>query len=163
MVRRAAFALLLAGACGVSLAHRAPNSFVRLDVAGNAVRAEMWVPQSELAFAMPGTQGTSAFSDYLLRHVSVETLQGTRWTIVIRAVRTTLYLDHEYLLAELEFTPPAGAPAREFVLVDDAVTHEVRNHLVLVTRSGAEARVLGALQYPTRRLTILPSALQEPG
>ena len=154
MFRRAAIALLLAAVCGVALAHRAPNSYVRLEFTGHAVRAEVLVPQSELAFAMPGGEGTQAFADYLLRHVAVESKDGARWTIVIRAVRTKLYFDHEYMLAELEITPPAGASMREFVLVDDAVTHEVRNHVVVVTRGGAETLVLGALQYPARRLAI---------
>ena len=151
---RAMLAWLLAGACGAAFAHRAPNSFVRLEIAGNAVHAEILVPRSELAFAMPGPEDAQAFSDYLLRHVAVETRDGTPWTLVIRAVRSEYYFDHGYLLAELEMTPPAGASTREFVLVDDAVTHEVRNHVVVVTRNGAQTPLLGALQYPARRLAI---------
>ena len=42
------------------------------------------------------------------------------------------YLEHAYFVAELRLVPPRGAPAREFVLVNDAVTHEVRNHVVFV-------------------------------
>lgn len=154
MSRRVAVCLLLAGICGVAFAHRAPNSFVRLDLTGDTVRAEVLVPRSELAFAMPGAQGEKAFTDYLLRHVAVETPAGTRWTVVIRSVRSTAYFEHEYLLAELVITPPAGESMRKFVLVDDAVTHEVRNHVVVVTRSGAQPRVLGALQYPASRLAV---------
>jgi len=41
------------------------------------------------------------------------------------------------------------------VLLDDAVTHEVRNHVVVVlARDAAKPALLGALQYPARRLTI---------
>jgi hypothetical protein len=151
---RAALALLLVCACSAALAHRAPNSFVQLDVGAHDVRAEMLVPESELAFALPGADQTAVFPDYLLRHVAVETPDGTPWKIVIRAVRKTVYFDHDYLVAELEITPPAGASVRDFVFIDDAVTHEVRNHLVIVTRRGVETRVLGALQYPARRLNI---------
>ena len=152
----AAIALLLAGVCSVALAHRAPNSFVRFDLSTKLVRADVLVPESELAFAMPGAQGPDAFADYLLRHLAVETPGGAPWKIVVRAVRSELYFDHAYLIAELEITPPAGASSREFVLVDDAVTHEVRNHIVVVTLDGAKSPVLGALQYPARRLTIAP-------
>ena len=50
---------------------------------------------------------------------------------------------------------PPGASARAFVLVDDAITHEVRNHVVVVLARGAtNPEFLGALQYPARRLTI---------
>jgi hypothetical protein len=154
MVRRAAIALLLAGAWGLALAHRAPNSFVRLDLSSQTVRAQVMVPESELAFAMPGLQGPEAFASYLLRHLKVETPQGVQWTITIRNVRSELYFDHAYMISELEFAPPAGASSREFVLVEDAVTHEVRNHVVVVTRDDAKNQPLGALQYPATRLTV---------
>ena len=135
-------------------AHRAPNSLVRLDFAAHAVRAEMFVPRSELAFANPGASGPDQFTDYLLRHVAVESADGSRWKIEVRAVRSIVYFEHDYLVAELEITPPAGVSVQEFVLVDDAVTHEVRNHVVIVTRRGTEDRLLGELQYPARRLTV---------
>jgi len=42
-----------------------------------------------------------------------------------------------------------------FVLVDDTVTHEVRNHRVyVVARRGAGSELLGILQYPARRLEV---------
>jgi hypothetical protein len=41
------------------------------------------------------------------------------------------------------------------VVVDDPVTHEVRNHVVYVgAKRGEQAERLGALQYPARRLTV---------
>jgi hypothetical protein len=154
MSDRTAIALLLAGSWGLALAHSAPNSFVRLDVSSQSVRAQVLVPESELAFAMPGEQGPDAFAKYLLRHVAVETPQGARWKITVREVRSQLYFDHAYLIAELECTPPAGAPSHEFVLIDDAVTHEVRNHVVVVTRDGSKHPLLGAMQYPASRLAV---------
>jgi hypothetical protein len=154
MFGRTAIALLLAGSSGLALAHRAPNSFVRLEVSSQIVRAQVLVPESELAFAMPGEQGPDAFANYLLRHVAVETPQGARWKISVREVRSQFYFDHAYMIAELECTPPAGAPSDEFVLIDDAVTHEVRNHVVVVTRNGAKHPLLGALQYPANRLAV---------
>jgi hypothetical protein len=154
--KRAALALLLAGACGAALAHRAPNSYVQLDFGSGRVNVEMLLPDSELAFAMTATDRVAALPDYLQRHVMVETPDGIPWTLVVRAVRKTIYFDHDYLVAQIELNPPPGASARELVLIDDAITHEVRNHVVIVTQRGAESRMLGALQYPARRLVISP-------
>jgi hypothetical protein len=154
MSRRTAVGLLLAAICAAAFAHRAPDSFVRLEFTAAAVRAEVLVPQSELVFAMPGAHGTEEFTDYLLRHVAVESPAGTPWTVVVQSVRSTAYFEHEYLLAELALTPPAGESMQEFVLIDDAITHEVRNHLVVITKSGAQPRVLGTLQYPQSRLAV---------
>ena len=47
-------------------------------------------------------------------------------------MRDPSYLEHDYVLAELDLTPPRGASPRRFALVNDAVTHEVRNHIVWV-------------------------------
>ena len=76
-------------------------------------------------------------------------------------VSHTTYLEHAYLSAQVEFTPPAGASPGAFVLIDDAVTHEVRNHVVIVLALGAAyPQLLGALQYPARRLAVqLPAAM----
>ena len=84
---RAAFAWLLVCVCGTALAHRAPNSFVRLEASSQRVRAQMLVPLSELAYAMPGARGREDFAGYLLRHVAVETSDGGPEHLV-RAVRS---------------------------------------------------------------------------
>ena len=130
-------ALLCATGCGLALAHSAPNSLIKL------------------AFATAAEHESGPFTDYLLRHLAAETPQGAAWKVEVRSVSNVMYLDHAYLSARVEFTPPPGASARAFVLIDDAVTHEVRNHVVLVVaRGGATPEVLGALQYPARRLVI---------
>ena len=149
------FTLACAAACGVSLAHSAPNSLVKLDFLAHSVGAEILVPESELAFATAAERASESFADYLRRHLSAETPQGVAWKLEVRSIVRTTYLGHDYLSAQVEFTPPPGASASEFVLVDDAVTHEVRNHVVLVLATGAtNPEVLGALQYPARRLTL---------
>jgi hypothetical protein len=152
--------LLFAAGCGLALAHSSPHSLVKLDIAGDSVRAEVLVPESELSFATAAERVSEPFADYLLRHLSAETPQGAAWKVEVRSVSNVTYLDHAYLSAQVEFTPPPGASPRAFVLVDDAVTHEVRNHVVLVLARGAEnPEVLGALQYPARRLVVeRPSA-----
>jgi hypothetical protein len=148
-------ALWFAASCGLALAHSSPHSIVKLGFLAHSVQAEVLVPESELAFATAAERSSDSFADYLLRHLSAETPQGVPWKVEIRSVRNISYLEHAYLSAHLEFTPPRGAPASSFVLVDDAVTHEVRSHLVMVLAPGEpNPELLGALQYPTRRLTI---------
>jgi hypothetical protein len=152
-VRRAT-GLLLAALAGVALAHPAPSSIVRLDMRAATVRAEYWVPVSELEYAR-AADPAGDLSSYLLRHVGAETAAGVRWRVTIASLRETTYQQHSYLVAELDFEPPAGSSAPDLVLLDDAVTHQVRNHVIyVVARRGAESGVVGALQYPARRLEI---------
>jgi hypothetical protein len=156
----AGLALLLTAA--VASAHRAPNSVVSLDFSASSVRAEVFVPVSELAYATAAEHDAGDFPTYLLRHVSAHTPAGTAWHVQVRGARRASTGGHDYWVAALELTPPRGASARELVLVDDAVTHEVRNHVVTVlARSDAAApadpagsRLLGVLQYPARSLAI---------
>jgi hypothetical protein len=147
--------LLCVVRCGPTLAHSAPNSFVKLSFLAQSVRAEVLVPESELAYATAAERATEPPADYLLRHLAAETPEGAVWTVAVRSLSHVTYLEHAYLSAQLEFTPPAGASPASFVLVDDAVTHEVRNHVVIVLAPGAERpQLLGALQYPARRLIV---------
>ena len=152
-------ALLCVARCGPALAHSAPNSFVKLSFLAQSVRAEVLVPESELAYATAAERASEPFAAYLLRHLSAETPQGAAWKVDVRSFSHTTYLEHAYLSAQVEFTPPAGASPGAFVLIDDAVTHEVRNHVVIVLALGAaNPELLGALQYPARRLAIQRSA-----
>lgn len=153
-------ALLCVARCGPALAHSAPNSFVKLSFLAQSVHAEVLVPESELAHATAAEDASEPFAAYLLRHLSAETPQGAAWKVDVRSLSHTTYLEHAYLSAQVEFTPPAGASSGEFVLIDDAVTHEVRNHVVIVLALGAaNPQLLGALQYPARRLAVqLPAA-----
>ena len=151
---KVAASLLLAMLAGAAFAHPAPSSVLRLEFRAADVRAEYWVPESELEFARAADPG-GGFQAYLLRHVTAETSAGAHWRVAVDSVRQTSYLGHPYRVAALTLAPPAGATARSFVLVDDAITHEVRNHVVyVVTRRGADSSLVGALQYPARRLDV---------
>jgi hypothetical protein len=158
---RAFLCLALAAISAAALAHHAPNSYVRFDFEPREVRAEFMVPESELAFALPGPS-PDTLPAYLLQHVGARTPQGAAWTVAVGAVRETTYLDQPYLVAELRLLPPPGGSARDFILTNDAITHEVRNHVVVVVgmRDYADAGLaaapefLGALQYPARQLPI---------
>ena len=153
--RVATMLVMLCAASGLALAHSAPNSFVKLTFGVHTVTAEVLVPESELALATAAEGASEPIASYLSRHLSAETPQGAPWAVRVRSVRSISYLEHSYLSAEVELAPPAGASTSTFVLVDDAVTHEVRNHLVVVLARGDEnPTVLGALQYPAQRLTI---------
>ena len=151
-------ALLLQAA---ALAHQAPNSVVSLDFAAGAVRAELFVPVSELA-ATSAAPGSEAAGAYLLNHVSLETPSGERWSVKLLNLRRMSADGHDYWVALLDCIPPAGASARNLVFIDDAITHEIRNHVVTVlarsdtgaTPAAAGPELLGVLQYPKRRLTI---------
>jgi hypothetical protein len=139
---------------GVALAHPAPSSILRLEFHVDAVHADYWIPISELEYAR-AADPAGEFPTYLLRHVAAESRSGARWQIAVDGIRMETYLDHPYLVAQLTLVPPSGVAAREFVLVDDAVTHEVRNHVVYVlARRGETADLIGALQYPARRLQV---------
>ena len=152
---RLAVAAWLAVLSGAALAHPAPNSILRLEFTAGAVRAEYWVPVSELEYAR-AADPDGDFRAYLLRHVAAETRAGARWRVAVGTVRERKYQQLPYLVAELNLAPPREASAREFVLVDDAVTHEVRNHVVyVVANHGAQSDLLGALQYPARRLDVV--------
>jgi hypothetical protein len=152
---RAALILFLGLLAGAAYAHPAPNSTLRLEFRAEAVHAEYWVPVSELAFARAADPAGEGFPAYLLRHFAVETPDGKAWRVSVERVREADYLEHAFVVAEIRLIPPAGATSSEFVLVDDTVTHEVRNHvLYVVARLGERAEILGALQYPAKRLAI---------
>jgi hypothetical protein len=158
--RVAELALIGLLAAAATRSHPAPNSMLRLDFESRAVRAEYWLPVSELGYAR-AREADADLSSYLLRRVGAESTSGAEWSIRVEIIREDRYLDHDYLVAELRMVPPAGEDVRSFVLVDDAITHEVRNHVVFVveTRTGGN-RLIGALQYPERRL---PVDVEAPG
>ena len=154
-MRRAGCAALLALFSAGAVTHPAPNSMLKLDFGASGVRAEYWVPVSELAYARAADPRGGGFADYLLRHVAAESPGGAPWRVSVAGVREATYAEHAYLVADLSLLPPAGVSPRAFVLLDDAVTHEVRNHVVyVVARRDAGSALLGLLQYPTRRLEV---------
>jgi hypothetical protein len=159
----AAFALLaLALLPRSASAHHAPQSFVKFEFRATSVGAEVMLPVSELRFALGAEPQAARLRPYLLAHVAAATPQGARWTVKVVDVEATEYFGQPYLRARLDLVPPARASARDFVFHHDAVTHEVRNHVVwlVAARDHADAALadapvlLGALQYPTRELPI---------
>jgi hypothetical protein len=169
IARRPLACVILSVMAATAWAHRAPNSVVSLDFTARSVHAELRVPQSELDYAEAAEIPGENFPTYLLRHVAVETPGGVRWRVELRSVRRADVGGHDCWVALLDLVPPPGSSTRDLVFIDDAVTHEVRNHVVTVlARSDAAAaddappmRVLGLLQFPARRLEIhLPAPAQ---
>ena len=154
-MRHAGLGLVLALLAAVAQAHPAPNSILKLDFRAAAVHAEYWVPVSELEFARAADPRGGEFADYLLRHVAAQSPGGASWRVSVAGVREASYADHAYLVADLRLLPPDGTSPRRFVLLDDAVTHEVRNHVIYVVAvEGAGSDLIGLLQYPARRLEV---------
>ncbi len=155
MIRAGVIGLLLGLLAADAGAHPAPNSMLRLDFRTSDVHAEYWIPASELAHARAADPQTGGFADYLLRHLAAESPDGASWQVRVDGVREASYVDHPYFVADVRLVPPAGATTRALVIVDDAVTHEVRNHRVfVVTRRDAGSDLIGILQYPARRLEV---------
>ena len=166
----AQFALLALVAIRAA-AHPAPNSVINLDFGRNSVRAELLLPTSELRYALAAegverstiTADDPALAEYLARHVAVAATTGDRWHGALRSSHLQALVTHEYLVAALDFTPPAGATARQFNFQADPVTHEVRNHyLMVLARSdylgglvGDRPELIGFLQYPGRELEVV--------
>jgi hypothetical protein len=140
---------------GLGFTHGAPQSFVKFEFREHSVHAEVLVPESEWAAATAAEPASLPFDAYLLRHIAATTPAGAPWKIEVRSVRKTLYLEHDYLQADVVMTPPEGSSARKLGFSDDAVTHEVRNHVIVVlARTATQPAVLGALQYPARQLEV---------
>ena len=135
-------------------AHPAPSSTLRLEFENAEVRGEYWRPVSELAFAR-AVEPDTTLPAYLLSRLAVQTPAGSPWRITVRGVREARYLEHDFLVADVRLEPPSGSPARPLVIIDDVITHEVRNHVVFIVESrSAGGQLLGMLQYPARRLEI---------
>jgi len=172
MSRRCRFAAVVLPALVAirATAHPAPNSVVNLDFGRNSVRAELLIPTSELQYALAaeGIERSSIAADdaaiaaYLSRHLALVAPTGSRWQGALRLAHLQVLGGHEYLVVALEFTPPAGSTTRRFVLHADPVTHEVRNHyLMVIARSdyrgglvGDQPELIGFLQYPGRALEV---------
>ena len=149
--RFGAFALLTLGALRAG-AHPAPNSVIKLDFGRNSVRAEMLLPTSELRYALAAeglprsniAADDPLIVDYLARHVALAARVGGNWHSALRCSHLQTTAGHEYLVAALDFAPPPGSSTREFIFHADPITHEVRNHVLLVlARSDYRTGLIG--------------------
>jgi hypothetical protein len=148
-------------------AHPAPSSSVALTFAPRSVQAKLLLPVSELTYAMtdvaaqdPGSARIDelALRGYLAAHVSAESHDGAPWSVAVKAMKAETLDDHDYWTVDMMLTPPPDGDVSDLVLVDDAITREIRNHFIFATaradEAGIASNVVGVLQYPASRLSI---------
>lgn len=155
-------------------AHPAPSSSVELTFASGSVQAKLLLPVSELTYAMtdiasqdPGSARIDerALRRYLAAHVSAESHDGAPWSASVRTVKAETLDDHDYWTVDMTLTPTPDGDVSDLVLVDDAITREIRNHFIFATAraddaTGTKANVVGVLQYPASRLSIPRASLR---
>lgn len=153
-------------------AHNAPGSAVLLDFRSDSIGAELRLPISELQHgfhqnleADPATVAPrfrSALADYVRQHLAVRTPDGQAWTIEVSGMEVALTEEPIDLVVQTAWHPPAGAPLRQFTLNYDVISHEVVNHIVLVSvrsdwaraQLGDQPEALGALRSFASQLTV---------
>ena len=124
-------------------AHSAPGSAVALDFRASSIDAELRLPLSELAFgfhqpleAEPATvvdRFRAPLADYLQQHFVPRAPDGRAWRIAVGAMHVALEEQPVDLVVQLTLRPPAGAPLRRFKLHYDVISHEVMNHVVMIS------------------------------
>ena len=130
-----------------ALAHPMPNSLVLLTVRPQQVEAEVHLPLGELQYAFQHPVADSpravlphygpALRRYIMQHVRVQSPDGRYWTTQVGSLRVQHQQNQlsgpwEEVVADVRLLPPAGADVRRFVLLDDAVLHQVVTHKILV-------------------------------
>lgn len=167
-MRRLAFAVLaLLTLASAAHAHMTPNSVISLDFRSRAIDAEILIPMGELAYAMgaplDAAHATSpAVQDYILAHISVQSVDGRAWSVALRDVSVERDGGGADIRATLTLTPPERASLRQFNLHWNGVIDHVANHYVLVfARSDFLAgtlanspELIGGLQGGTHSLSI---------
>lgn len=151
-------------------AHAMRTSNVELEFGRGIVAARVILPGDELELALGekvaltrklDTELERSVRVYLRAHLSATSPSGTPWSIVNRRVRLIAGEGHSDIEVLLTLRPPSGTSTEAFVLHDDAITHQVRSHVILVfLRSGdsskpqSRVRLIGAMQFPVTSLSI---------
>ncbi len=134
--------VILVALTSVARAHPAPMTEVTI-TRGTPTILAMRLPASELAHVNVTTSDQVAA--YLPRHIT------SNWELALGPVRSIVVDGHPYWETTVTVTGDGA-----LVLYDDAITHEVRNHYI-VMHDGSETRVL---QYPQRLLIGSPRPLR---
>jgi hypothetical protein len=160
-------------------AHPMPESRVWIDTTPTGLRLTLHLPLNRLEFAFgqpladaPGevlARHGEALARYLLLHVGARTAnQG--WQVLRPQLSVQGHDRDAELQAQLELRAPPGGDTRNFQLLFDAVTHEVRTHRVLVYLrqdwdggfAGEPPRMLGQLDSTRSSLDVSLNP-QQPG
>ncbi len=153
----------LLGATNLS-AHNAPGSALLLDFHTSEIGAELRLPLSELEISfkealqseptMVVSRYRERLADYIRQHVVMRSPDGRLWAVEIGRMKVALAEQPVDLVVELALRPPDGAPLRQFTLHYDVISHEVMNHIALVSVRtdwnnsllGSSPEMLGALR-----------------
>jgi hypothetical protein len=123
--------------------HVAPQSFVLLDLQDDGVGAELRLPLAELALAVGHPLATAPadatptygaeLSRYITSNVTATAPDGRPWRVAVTGLGGRSENDVDFLVANVWLTPPDGAPVDRLALHYDVITHEVINHVALVS------------------------------
>lgn len=157
---------LFASVHSVAVAHDMPSSLIVVRAGDKAASVDVIIPWPELAVAIPqlppeapetlDASARTRLDSYLVDHIAFETSGGQIWRTNIEFIEVVGGSDHSDLHATLTLTSP-NTEALPFSLKADPVTHEVRNHSIVVlerTSDGRELRLIGSLQYPDREIVL---------
>jgi hypothetical protein len=144
-------------------AHFTPSSEIRLDFGRTRALAEIVVPLSEINYAAGHDIDSPATAEaYLTKHLRVLSPGGVPWSVVFR---NTAIIDDgggRDVHAQVDLTPPRGAPLRVFDLNYTGVIDRVPNHFVIVLvrndfdegRLSDRPQMIGGLQSGAQTLRV---------
>jgi hypothetical protein len=150
-------------------AHPSPQSEVLLVAEQGHVRAELTLPLDELqlAFQQPlmnaraerALLGDAEMKAYLAAHIRPVAPDGRAWVVQVSKLRWILHDRPADLKATVVLTPPLGAPADDFVLGCDVISHQVQSHVTLVALQAAAGEaaqpvMLGTLRFGQHSLHV---------
>lgn len=129
------------------LAHPMPNTVIALSVDDDGVTIDVAVPLPELKLAMQGdwpsgaremdSEWQRAITIYLMNHFAMRSISGEMQPWTLRAVKIWETTDsnvgrYQELRFRVDVEPRENFDVRHFVLVYDAVIHQIPNHFALV-------------------------------
>ncbi len=140
-------------------AHLTPTSVIELEFGTSEVHALIDIPQSEISYAL-GKKMLSAGE--IAAHIRVTSPDGRPWRVAVAAPHVALTQGTPDLVTSAVFTPPPGAPVRQFTLAYDALIDRLSSHIVLVMAKSdfaggvlrSDPAMLGALQQGATKIAI---------
>ncbi len=135
-----------------SNAHDVPSSALLLDIGSKSIRVELQLPLSELgtALSQPLTehpqqvlaQHETMLREYLLGHLRISTTAGDDPQLPYQLAQQSLsltktdnsnWVSNDWLVAQFQFTAPAGHSTERFAINYDGIVHQLVTHTTLVS------------------------------
>ncbi|MFN7981896.1 MAG: hypothetical protein U0Q11_08575 [Vicinamibacterales bacterium] len=160
-----------------------PNTIIAIAQAGNSMRLNIAVPESELTLAMTRSHevpervdasSRAAIEAYLRSHLAIRSAADTIYPYTIEAVSRLEAVDDNvgrYSEVTVSLVVPAqdGLNPRDFTLAYDAVIHQIPNHFAVVQfvddfRNGilqdSAPRFAGTIGFDFTRNAVAPLRIQ---